>query len=589
MARAALAQTDNPLRNLQTAHPRLIALDSDVERIRSQLREIPALRKILADLYKEGDRVQTAAPVEYKLVGPRLLTQSRRALDRIYLLSMLYRLDGKKAHLERAVKEMRAAAAFKDWNPAHFVDLAEMTHAFAIGYDWLYSGLTDADRIWMREAIVKKGLEPGLQAYAAQSSWVSGRDNWNMVCNSGLTLGALAVAEDEPEKSAAVVKAAVESIPRGIALYGSDGGWSEGPGYWDYATRYTVYFLSALETALGTDFGVSNQPGLAKAGRFRVYFSSPANKVFNYADSTDELTEEPAMFWLAKRYAQPVFAWQQQRLIERSNHPEPLDLVWYQREAKPPQLQQWPLDAIFSSVQCAFFRSAWDDPNAIFLAVKGGDNKVPHAHLDLGSFVLDAGGVRWALDLGQDDYNLPSYFGRLRWTYYRMRTESHNTVLIDGENQDVRADARIVKHDFTPDLAWVQIDLARAYPNRVKQFQRRIGLANRQAVLIQDTIQSDQPVDVVWSMVTDADVVVNGQTAELTKDGWVLSAEIRTPRHAVFEVASTKAPLPQAQNAGTRKLVARVGERVTDLDLNIVLTPHKVGSIKPKITARFPT
>ena len=152
----------------------------------------------------------------------------------------------------------------------------------------------------------------------------------------------------------------------------------------------------------------------------------------------------------------------------------------------------------------------------------------------------------------------------------------------------VRAEARIVKHDFTPDLAWVQIDLSKAYPTRVKQFQRRIGLANRQAVLIQDTIQADQPADIVWGMVTDAEIVVNGQTAELTKDGWTLSAEIRTPRHAVFEVASTKAPPPQAQNTGTRKLVVRVGDRVADLDLNIVLTPHKTGTPKPKITARFP-
>ena len=388
----ALGQNENPLRTLKEGHPRLIALDGDLERLRSQARDIPALRKILADLGREADRLQAAPSVEYKLVGPRLLTQSRRALDRIYLLSFLYRWDGKKVHLERAVKELRAVAAFKDWNPAHFVDLAEMTHAFAIGYDWLYPGLADADRAWIKDAIVQKGLDPGIQAYGTQSTWVAGRDNWNVVCNSGLALGALAVAEDEPEKSAAIVKAAVESIPRGIALYGSDGGWSEGPGYWDYATRYTVYLLAALETALGTDFGLSNQPGLAKAGRFRIYCGSPVNKVFNYADATDELTEEPAMFWLARRYAQPVFAWQQQRLIDRSTHPEPLDLIWYQRDAKPPQPPQWPLDTIFSSVQCAFSRSSWDDPNAVFLAVKGGDNKVPHAHLDLGSFVLDAGG-----------------------------------------------------------------------------------------------------------------------------------------------------------------------------------------------------
>jgi hypothetical protein len=33
---------------------------------------------------------------------------------------------------------MLAAAAFSDWNPSHFLDVAEMTAALAIGYDWLY-------------------------------------------------------------------------------------------------------------------------------------------------------------------------------------------------------------------------------------------------------------------------------------------------------------------------------------------------------------------------------------------------------------------------------------------------------------------
>ncbi|MGH7945950.1 MAG: hypothetical protein ACREH8_23950 [Opitutaceae bacterium] len=41
---------------------------------------------------------------------------------------------------------------------------------------------------------------------------------------------------------------------------------------------------------------------------------------------------------------------------------------------------------------------------------KAGRNTVNHAHLDLGTFTFDAGGVRWAGDLGRDDYNLPGYW-----------------------------------------------------------------------------------------------------------------------------------------------------------------------------------
>jgi len=36
-----------------------------------------------------------------------------------------------------------------------------------------------------------------------------------------------------------------------------------GPGYWSYATHYTVVAFAAMQSALGTDFDLSNYPGLA--------------------------------------------------------------------------------------------------------------------------------------------------------------------------------------------------------------------------------------------------------------------------------------------------------------------------------------
>ncbi len=576
---AAAQSSDNPLRTLKPEHPRLIALDRDIDRIRVLVRESAQARKILSDLEREADRLQTTPVIEYKLAGSRMLTQSRHALERIYALALLYRIDGKRQHLERAVRELHSGASFRNWNPQHFLDVAEMTHAFAIGYDWLYASLTPIERRWIRQAIVEKGLDQALPLYERQESWVTSHSNWNIVCNGGMALAALAVADDEAEKAATILRHALNSVPRALASYGLDGGWSEGPDYWHYTTQNAACLLAALDSAVGTDFGLSNTRGFDKAGRFRIYFTTPAGNTFNFADAREQTGEAPEMFWLARRFNQPAFAWQEQKLVEKSAKAEPLDLIWYQRDAKPPAPPAWPLDALFPSVQCAFFRSSWEDPNALFLAVKGGDNKSGHAHLDLGSFVFESGGVRWALDPAPEDSNPPG-FGRHRLADSRMRTAFHNTPLIDGENQDARAEARITRHEFTPDLSWVQIDLSHAYPGKVKMLQRRIGMAQRQAVLIEDQLRADQPVEAVWGMLTDADVSFDGQSAVLTQKGWTLSAEIRTPRHAVFDL------LP-GQNS-SRKLVVRLGEKVGDLDLNIVLIPYRTGQPKPKITARFP-
>jgi len=134
----------------------------------------------------------------------------------------------------------------------------------------------------------------------------------------------------------------------------------------------------------------------------------------------------------------------------------------------------------------------------------------------------------------------------------------------------------------------VQVDLSRANGSRVKQWTRRFALAQRQAVMISDSVRAEQPVEVIWGMMTDADITVTGQTALLRKNGWNLAAEIRTPRHAVFDKAPVPSSMPQAPNPNFKKLIVRLGDKVTEVDLSVVLTPYRDGQPKPKITAQFP-
>ena len=49
-------------------------------------------------------------------------------------------------------------------------------------------------------------------------------------------------------------------------------------------------------------------------------------------------------------------------------------------------------------------RSSWTNPKALFLGFKLGSPSVEHGHMDVGSFVFDSDGVRWAMDFGQQEY-----------------------------------------------------------------------------------------------------------------------------------------------------------------------------------------
>jgi hypothetical protein len=258
------------------------------------------------------------------------------------------------------------------------------------------------------------------------------------------------------------------------------------------------------------------------------------------------------MFWLARKFGQPVYAWDERRRVA-DGRPDALDLVWYDPAAGSPQRAQWPLNRYFEGVNVAFLRSSWEDGGAFWIGIKGGDNKANHSHLDLGSFVLDAKGQRWAVDLGSDNYNMPAYFGAKRWTYYRLRTESHNTVLIGGENQNPSAKARFIKPYV--------IDLSEAYPGVLKRWVREVSLDAKRA-LLRDEIEASQPVDALWGMMTDAEVKAEGRRAQLRKGGATLAAEIISPEGARFEVVSASTEPPQNPNKGAKKLVVRLPGKV---------------------------
>jgi hypothetical protein len=576
------------LATLNKEHPRLLLNDEDLERLHLTIRDVSQAHRLYLDLTREADHLLTQPPLDFRSMGARPSLTSRHLSDRIYTLALTYRLDRKRPYLDRAAKELRAAAALRDWNAARFLDTAEITHAMAIGYDWLFGALSPDDRQVVRDAIFQKGLDLAIPIYERQINWTTNHFYWNPVCNAGMTVGALAVAEDDMQKCEAILRFAVESLSRAVSSFGPDGSWPEGETYWNYATRYLALMLGSLESAIGSDFALISSKRLERIGRFRVYTTGATTRVFNFGDAAEDDGSTPQMFWMARQTNQPAFAWQEARHIEKTGRSDPLDLIWYERDQKIPSGPSWPLDAVFPSIGVAIFRSNWEDPDALFLATAARDNKSPHAHLDLGGFIFEAGGIRWAIDLGPDDYSSNGVPGRPHLNYYRTRTVSHNTITIDGENQDPRGDARITRHESTPDLAWVQFDLAHGYAGKVKMMQRRIGLAQRQAVLIQDSLRADQPVEAVWGMITDADVTLAGQRAELRKDNWILAAEIITPRHALFDIESTRSQPPENPNTGTRKLIARVGEKVTDLEFNIVLTPYRSGQPKPKIAVKFP-
>jgi len=565
---AAVPPENRILQTLRKEHPRLIGLPADLERLKQAIKDDRPAADAFKTVVREADKILPAKPVEHKLIGPRLLDQSRRCLDRVYTLCTVYRVTGDRRYADRAIKEMMTAAEFPDWNPSHFLDTAEMTHALAIGYDWLFDILPAADRAKLRTAIIEKGLRPAEKVYRSGKGWPTYRHNWNQVCNGGIALGALAIAEDEPAFAAWLVRRSVETIPLAMQEYGPDGGWGEGPGYWGYATHYNVYYLAGLESALGTDFGLSRIPGFALAGDFRLHSTGPTKLSFNFADAGDKVGSNSVMYWLARKFNRPDYAWFERDFMGRAT---PLGLWWY--DNRPAQPAEFVKDRWFHHVDVVFLRSDWERPEAVYVGLKGGDNKVNHSHLELGTFVLDALGQRWAFDPGPDDYNLPGYFGKQRWTYYRLSTAGQNTLLIDGKNQDSKAVAPVVAFTSTAERAHAVIDLTAAYAGQVRQAARGMALLNRKQVLVQDDVQGCTGQELVWQMHTKAEVTADGSQAVLKLGGQQLTARLLSPPKAVFSVEEVSIPAPQRSLEGARRLTIKLSRPERSLRVAVLFTP----------------
>lgn len=571
------------LSTLRKEHPRLMLTDAGLAQLKKMRSADPVLDTYIRDVLTKADGDLTKPPLEHVLVGPRLLSVSRECLRRVYNLGMAWRLTGDVKYARACESNLLTVCAFPDWNPSHFLDVAEMTHAVGVGYDWLYNWLSAGSRTTIREGLIRHGLEPGAKAYRGEkgvpSGWIKSYHNWNQVCNGGLIAGALAVAETDSSYAALIVPSAAKSLPLALGTYAPDGAWPEGPGYWHYATRYTAYGLAALDTALGSDYGLSGINGLSVTGFFPIYTTGPTGLYINFADSGERARRGamPCVFWLAQRFGHQFFADAEHEVIARTGA-EAQHLVWYVPPARNSEYIP-DLDRYFGgSVELAVFRSAWNDPDALFVGFKAGYNQVNHGHLDLGNFEMDALGVRWARDLGSDDYNLPSYWGMakdaVRWSYYRLNSFSHNIVTLAGDNQDVMAKSTFTAFHSGGEAAHAVVDLTTAYRPRSRRSMRGVKLVGgRRAVLVQDEFDLSSPCDMTWGMTTDAAVTAEGATATLRQDGKTLRARILAPAGASFSVENAAQKSPQKRNEGVSRLVIRMNGARGNARIAVLLSP----------------
>lgn len=518
------------------SHPRLLLPKGEENKIKQGIDANSSLQNVHKRIINECDEFLRQPPVERVMEGKRLLAISRIALKRIYYLSYAYRIMDDERYAQRAKEEMLAVCDFQDWNPSHFLDVGEMVMGLAIGYDWLHTYLDEQTKLKICNAILEKGFN---EAKDTKNAWFYRRaNNWNSVCNSGLVFGALALFDKIPETSKEVIEKAMDTNPIALACYGPDGGYPEGFGYWGYGTSFQVLLSAALESALGTDGGLSYAPGFMQSARFIQYMTAPSGDSFCFYDSPITAESNMMMFWFAKKTNDLSILSLEKKYLEEAD-------TRFAEDRLLPSLIIFASDIDFNEIKAPkdsfwfnkgetpvyIYREGWQNATDTYLGLKGGSPSTSHGHMDAGSFVFEKDGVRWAMDLGmQTYYNLENKGIDLwnmnqdgqRWDVFRLNNMAHNTLTINKGRHLVNSFAPITKIFMSDDLKGGQVNLSSTFANSLKGAIRTIQLDNENNLLISDCIstQEEKDAEVMWVMVTSADAkVIDQRSIELSKNG----------------------------------------------------------------------
>ena len=614
---------------LHAEHPRLFAKEGDWQRIRQQIPSSPELAAISTALTAAADDLLDEPPLERVLSGRRMLWVSREVLKRVLTLGVVYRFTDDVRYFERAKTELLASAAFSDWNPSHFLDTAEMTLALAVGYDWFYHEFSETERNTLRQAIVEKGLGPGRGSPeglgltrwkpgdgvpVAFTRWKEKTNNWNQVCYTGMVAGALAVAEDEPDLAVEFLHDMYSNIGRSLVAYAPDGAYPEGPGYWEFGTQFTVILISILESSLGDSWDLAKTPGLQESAVFINEAIGPTGRFYNYADGGEDVDLMPALHWFAAQNGNPgIDARERNRLISSDRDRPfyeaptsagrlfPLSMLWLdpalaEMETEETLPLHWKGDG---PNPVAVHRASWDE-DSLFIGIKGGSPSQNHGHMDVGSFVLEDQGVRWASDIKGEGYRTFEELGMDIWDYsqegdrwrvFSLNSQGHNTLVIDGQNQLVDGFAEIRSFSADPLNPFTVVDMTEVYREWASHTIRGARFMGDDAVLIHDVLSDlAETHSVRWGMLTEAEVELNESRAILRKDGKELHARILNPPDAVFEIVQTDPPPNEFDGAfpGTRMLALFVPGGDLPTHLKVVFSRHELTAAEIKKAGALP-
>jgi hypothetical protein len=575
-------------RNLRKSYPRLV-LNSAIEKdLKKKIKSDPVVRNMYAAIKLNAESIYDKPLLQRIQIGRRLLSVSREMLYRVNMLGMVYRMEKDPAVLKRLNDEMVAVCNFTDWNPSHYLDVAEMSLAVALALDWTMGDLPKTTEELAIQSLIEKGIKPSWPESGKNPGWAYGNNNWNQVCNGGMIAASIAIAERDPDLAAKTISRALDGIPHSLVEYMPDGVYPEGSTYWGYGTGFSVITIAMLESAFGRDFGYGDYPGFKESALFRVLCNAPSGWYYNFADCGDKrgVNGDAILAWFASKTGNKAFFEKERFLmpVDQMSRLGRLDgaaLVWISQYKEKEDIKIPTFWKGEGANPVVIFTGESNDPHHYYFGGKGGRGTVNHGNMDGGSFIFELNGVRWVVDPGNQDYNDLEQTGFdlwgkcqecERWTLLTKNNFGHSTLTVNNELHKV--DGLVTIKDFkggnNPEVTF---ELTPAFHGLLKSAQRKFRKDSPVSLTVEDLIEvSDSTKLITWQLMTTADVELTKEGAILRQDNKSLKIEnLSHPGLSMSVVSLDPAPLKlDRQIKGLKRVELRIPAWTIENDKTVI-------------------
>lgn len=572
------------------SHPRIILNENLLTNLKNNINTYPQMRKWYEGIKKRADKVMKGSKLSYK---PPLVSIGQEARNRIPDLAFVYLVDGDEKYANRAVEEMLNISEFPDFDPFYALGTAELNLALGIGYDWLYHYMTPEQKQKIKTALVEKGLKTVLEDYTGEFTYKdeTGRSrsayftqlgdkphNWVYVCNAGAIVGSLAVADEETSLSSDVISYALENWGRALRFLAPDGVHYEGAMYNNWMLVCMANAFSSLENTFGTTYGLMDMPGVTEFPYANAAFISTVSP-FNFGNvaPTYDNTNSNGTFYIAS-YANDVALGQLRTYAINTYNMDVdvRDLIYAKPEYLTPGASS-EKDNIYSTPGSYSMLTLRSDPthkDAINLAATAPLCQL-YEQADMGSFIIDAYGTRFAHDMGKGDYD-GTWFDK-----YKHRAEGHNVVLINPDQSPGFKTGTVASLDnfaSDDDEGFAIYDLSANYKDYATSAKRGYYLTdNRSRIIIQDEIKCENPSEMYWFMHTGCEIELSEDKKSAILKGNKKNMHLRIDCNVDAQFTVMEAKLfetsPQTDKSNNdkyKKLTIHLKD-VTDLSLSVVM------------------